>query len=278
MTQLLGIFADPVAHSISPAMHNLAFSALGLDFSYLPFQISKEQLPKAIESIKALNMRGVNLSMPHKEAAVSYLDELSAAARLAGAVNTIVNDNGKLVGHLTDGTGFLKALADEGVYIKGKDIVLLGAGGAAKAVAIQAALDGAKGIAIFNRSIEKAEALAKIINGQTQCHAAAHLLDHKILRQKVASANLLINGTGVGMKPYEEKSLIEEPDVFHKGLVVADMIYVPAATKLLELANSVGCQIINGKGMLLHQGAAAFELWTGQPFPLDVVREALFND
>jgi len=276
MKRLFGIFADPVAHSLSPAMHNLAFETLGMDAVYLPFQITKSQLPQAIASIRTLNMGGVNLSMPHKETGAKLVDKLEGAAKLVGAINTIVNDNGVLVGHLTDGKGFLEALKGAEVDMSGLDVVMLGAGGAAKAVAVQAALDGAKTMTIYNRTLAKAQELADLINEHTDCRAEA--VERELLDGKIKSAQLLINGTGIGMKPYENESLVTNPDVFHQGLVVADMIYNPPMTKLMELAHSQGCLTINGNGMLLHQGAAAFELWTGKPFPTSVVQEVLFHD
>lgn len=276
MRRLLGIFADPVAHSMSPAMHNLAFQALGLDYIYMPFQITKAQLPQAMESIRTLNMRGVNLSMPHKESGAQLVDRLEGAAKLVGAINTIVNENGVLVGHLTDGKGFLESLKGANVDVTGLNVVMLGAGGAAKAVAVQAALDGAKTITVYNRTPAKAQDLANLINSSTDCMAEA--VDSLLLEAKIAKADLLINGTNLGMHPYENESLITDPEILHTGLVVADMIYDPPTTKLLELAQSKGCQTLNGKGMLLYQGAVAFELWTGRPFPIETIKEVMFDD
>jgi quinate/shikimate dehydrogenase len=282
-TKLIGLLATPAGHSISPAMHNLAFRKLGLNYAYMAFDVGNDRLAEIVAGMRALNIRGFNLSMPNKIKILPLLDELSPAAQFVGAVNTVVNENGKLIGHITDGTGYMRGLADAGVDFLGKKMTLVGAGGAATAVAIQAALDGVAEISIFNRNDDffaRAVKNAEIINGQikdTNCKANVYNLeDLDQLKEEIASSDILTNGTGVGMKPMEDLSLIPDPSWLRPELVVSDLIYTPRKTKLLQQAESVGCKTLNGLGMVLWQGAKAFEIWTGQEMPVEFVKEQLF--
>ncbi|MGX7418284.1 shikimate dehydrogenase [Carnobacterium gallinarum] len=279
-TQLVGLFATPIRHSISPQMQNEAFARLGLDYAYLAFEVGKAELPAAIQSIKTLEMRGANLSMPNKQLACDYMDHLSPAAKLAGAINTIVNDDGVLTGHITDGTGFMSSLQMNRIDIIGEQMTILGAGGAATAIIIQAALDGVKKISVFNAKdgffASATEKMAEI-QAETNCDIQLHdLAEVEKLAKEIATSAILVNATGVGMKPLEGQSLITDPELLRSDLVVADVIYTPSETALLKLAKEQGCQTLNGLGMLLGQGAAAFKLWTDQEMPIEEIKELLF--
>lgn len=280
-TILIGLMATPIRHSLSPTMYNEAFAKLGLDYAYLAFEVGNNQLADGIQAIRALCMRGSNISMPNKQAVLSHLDKLSPAAEMVGAVNTIVNDDGVLTGHITDGTGFMRGLQQADVSIIGEKMTICGAGGAATAICIQAALDGVKELAIFNRKddfYKNAERTVSMINEKTDCKATLYdITDEEQLRKEIATSAIFTNATGVGMKPLQEESLITDPTMLRKELVVADVVYVPSETKLLKLAKEQGCKTVNGLGMMLWQGAAAFELWTGEEMPVDYIRELLFN-
>ena len=277
-TILTGLFASPSKHSISPIMHNTAFDKLNLNYIYLAFEVDKNNLKEAVNSIKTLNMRGVNLSMPNKKEVIKYLDKISEAAELSQSVNTIVNDNGVLTGYSTDGEGFIKSLEEEQVFIKDKNITILGTGGASIAIISQAALYGVKEIYVFKRDTNWNEQ-KKIIDNiaeKTNCSISMHSLEDKnILKSKIGNSSLLINATSVGMK--EDISLIEDTSFFRKELVVSDCIYSPAKTKLLKIAENEGCKIINGMGMLLYQGALAFELWTNKEMPAEYIKNIIFK-
>lgn len=281
-TKLIGLTATPIGHSLSPAMHNMAFRKLGLNCVYMAFEVGNEELADVVTGFRALGLRGWNVSMPNKTKILPLLDELSPAAQFAGAVNTVVNEDGKLIGHITDGTGYVRGLQQNGVDIKGKKITLLGAGGAATAIAIQCAIDGASEIHIFNTDdqfYDRAVKNADIINNEIQginCKATVNRLDNlELLKASIANSDILTNGTGVGMKPLEGQSLIPDVSWLRPELIVSDVVYIPRKTKLLEMAESVGCKAINGLGMMLWQGAKAFEIWTGQEMPVEYVKEEM---
>ena len=281
-TRLTALLGSPVSHSISPLMHNEAFRILGLDYVYLCFDVDEEALPAAVEGLKRCGIRGFNLTMPDKNRIVDLVDQLSPAARLIGAVNTVVVENGILTGHNTDGAGFVRSAEEAGFSVKGADIVLLGAGGAASAIAAQAALDGAARIRIFRRSSSRfAERVSKLcsdICAGTTCTASFHdLEDTDALREALAKSDLLINATPVGMAPDTDRSLITDPSVFRKDLAVADIIYNPRETRLLKEARQAGCRVMNGMYMLLYQGAEAFRLFTGMEMPVDEIRAKYFR-
>lgn len=278
-TELIGLFAYPIRHSNSPAMHNLAFAKLGLDYVYLAFEVGRGSLAGAIEGLRAMKMRGANVSMPNKTVVARYLDKLSPAAELCGAVNTIVNDGGVLTGYITDGIGYMAALRDNGIDMTGEKMTLIGGGGAATAIAIQAALEGVAEISVFNAQDsfwERAQAMVEKINCNTSCRANLYpLSDHDRLRREIAGSRTLANATGVGMKPQEGMCLIPDASYLFPQLIVTDVVYAPRRTPLLEMARSVGCKYMNGMGMMLFQGAAAFQLWTGQSMPIEYMKEAL---
>ena len=272
-TELIGLMAYPIRHSSSPAMHNEAFATLGLDYAYLAFEVDNSTLEDAVKGLRALKMVGSNVSMPNKTVVGQYLDELSPAAKMAGAVNTIVNDNGKLIGHITDGIGFVRNLKEHGVDVKGKKMVVLGAGGAATAIQVQCALDGAESISIFNPKdpfFARAESTAEKLSKETpDCKVSVFdLADEAKLKEEVANADILVNATLAGMKPHEELTLIKDKSMFRPDLVVADVVYNPAETRMVKEAKEAGCKLaIGGKGMLLWQGAAAYKLYTGLEMP-----------
>ncbi|WP_459479308.1 shikimate dehydrogenase [Clostridium saccharoperbutylacetonicum] len=281
-TALYCLIGSPVDHSGSPAMYNYSFQKLGIDSAYVAFDISEEKVSDAIAAFKTLNIRGANVTMPCKSEVVKYMDELSPAARIIGAVNTIINESGKLTGHITDGVGFVRNLKEHGVDIKGKIITVLGAGGAATAIVVQCALDGAKEINIFNIKdafYKKAEKTIENIKKEVpECVVnLCDLEDTQKLNEQIAASDILVNATRVGMHPNEEESPVKDTNVFTKELVIADVVYNPRKTKLLEDAEAVGCTIVPGIGMLLWQGAEAFKLYTGLEMPADEVNELYFK-
>ena len=278
-TGLLGFFADPASHSRSPLMYNTAFEKLGMDYVYLAFQIDRTTLPDAIQSMRTFRMRGANVSMPNKTVVGQYLDELSPAAQMCGAVNTIVNDNGKLIGHITDGIGYMQSLKDNDIDVIGKKMTIAGAGGAATAIEIQAALDGVKEMSIFNikdKFWENAERTVEKIRANTDCIVNLYDLDDKEkLREEIEDSYLFAQATGVGMKPMEGQSVVPDKSFFRPDLIVTDTIYAPRETALLKMAKEAGCKTMNGLGMMLFQGDAAFHLWTGKHMPIDHMKEVL---
>lgn len=280
-TTLIGLLATPIKHSVSPKLQNAAFQHLGLDYAYLAFEVNTDELEDSVKGLKAMHARGCNVSMPHKSEICKYLDKLTPAAELAGAVNTVINDNGVLTGHITDGVGYMTSLKDAGFDVIGKKMTIVGAGGAATAICIQAALDGVAEISIFNQDDEffaRGEETVKKINERTNCKAKLFRLEDKeALRREIADSVILTNGTGMGMKPYVGQTYVEK-DMLRPDLIVSDVVYQPAKTRLLELAEEVGCPTINGLGMMLYQGAEAFKCWTGEDMPIDHVRGILFEN
>ena len=278
-TELIGLIATPIRHSSSPRMHNEAFAKLGLDYAYLAFEVGTEDLEDTIKGFRAMKVRGSNVSMPNKTVVHKYLDKLSDAAEMCGAVNTIVNDNGVLTGHITDGIGYMSGLKDAGIDIIGKKMTIVGAGGAATAIQVQAALDGVKEISIFSRKdafYERAQKTVKDINEKTNCKATLYdLEDLDKLKEEIASSYIFTNATGMGMKPLEGQTYIPDKSFLREDLIVTDVVYAPAETALLKMAKEVGCKTLNGFPMMLFQGAAAFKLWTNQDMPIEHVKEVM---
>lgn len=281
-TGLLALIGSPVGHSGSPAMYNYSFERLGLDYVYVALDIKVDEVKDAIAGMKTFKMRGGNVTMPCKTEVVKYMDELSPAAQIIGAVNTIVNDNGRLTGHITDGTGFVSNLTDHGIDIKGKKITVAGGGGAATAIQVQCALDGAREVSIFNlkdaffeRTLETAEKIKQAVPGCTV--NVYDIADTEKMTAEIQSSDIFANATIVGMKPMEQESVVKDLSAFHPGLVVADAVYNPVETRLLKEAKAAGCTCINGKGMLLWQGVAGFKLIMGQDMPVKEVKEMFFS-
>ena len=280
-TKLTGLLGSPVEHSISPMMHNESFRQLGLDYAYLAFDVGTEKLEVAVEGLKALGVRGFNLTMPDKNLMCSLVDELSPAAKIGGAVNTVVNDDGVLKGYTTDGIGFMRSVKEAGKDIIGKKMTLLGAGGAAAAILVQAALDGVAEISVFNIRddfFHRAEGIMEEVRKETDC--VLHLYDFsdpELLKKEIAKSAILVNGTPIGMAPKIDRCIITDDSVFRKDLYVYDVIYNPEETLLLKKAKAAGCETQNGLNMLLYQGAAAFELWTGKEMPVDIIKQKYFQ-
>ena len=283
-TKMVCLLGSPVAHSISPAMHNESFAELGLDYAYLAFDVAEEAFDRAVDGLLSLGAAGWNCTMPLKRLMLRRCDILSDAARLTGAVNTVVNENGVLHGYNTDGYGFMQSMADAGFEPKGKKLTLLGSGGAAAAILAQAALDGVSAVDIFARPGSAstrlmAEELERI-RRTAGCSCALSLYDladTEGLKKSLQESYALINASSVGMAPHTDVSLITDPSLLHPALAVGDVIYNPKETLLLSQARQRGCPAFNGLYMLLHQGALAFRLWTGQDMPLEHIRRKFFN-
>jgi len=277
-TRMICLLGDPVRHSLSPLMHNTAFQHLGLDYVYLAFEVNEQNLQEAVQAMRTLDAAGFNLTMPNKQQVIPLLDELSPEARISGAVNTVKNDNGRLIGYNTDGMGFVLSLQEEGVGVKDKRFVLLGAGGASKSIAIQLALEGAAELVIFNRNPEPAEALCALIQKEVPgCAVFQYRYEDEQLKKALSAADVLVNTTNVGMGELEGQSLIQDGSLFHPGLTVADVIYFPLKTRLLQIAESAGCKTLNGVGMIIGQGVFGFRIWTGEEMPVEVVRKAVIG-
>lgn len=277
----MALIGSPVGHSGSPAMYNYSFERLGLDYAYVAFDVKEDQVKEALDAMKLFQMRGMNVTMPCKNEAAKYMDELSPAARIIGAVNTIVNEDGKLVGHITDGEGFVNNLKDHGIDIQGKKITVAGGGGAATAIQVQCALDGAHEITIFNikdkffeRTLETAEKIRAEVPGIVV--NVYDIADVEKMTEEIQSSDIFANATIVGMKPMEKESVVKDVSAFRPGLVVADAVYNPEETRLLREAKEAGCTCINGKGMLLWQGVSAFKLFTGCDMPVKEVKELFY--
>ena len=272
-TRICGVIGDPIEHTMSPVMHNAAFKELGLDYIYIAFQVRKEELGKAIQGMRALNIRGLNVTIPHKVAIIPFLDKLDPLAQKIGAVNTIVSDDGVLRGYNTDATGFLQALRDKGVEPEGKNMVILGAGGVSRAISFILADRGAN-LVILNRLLELdwAEELAQEISNTFKKEVNALELDEENLATALEGADVLINATSIGMSPNTDDTLVPAK-LLKSSLVVFDVVYNPTKTRLLREAGAAGAKTIGGLDMLVWQGALAFEKWTGQKAPVDLMKK-----
>jgi shikimate dehydrogenase len=271
-TKICGLIGDPVEHSMSPAMQNAAFRELGLDYIYVPFHVKSAELGQAIAGMRALNIRGLNVTEPHKVAVVQFLDELDQLAEKIGAVNTIVNDDGVLTGYNTDASGFLQALLERGIEPEGKNVVILGAGGAARAIAFILAERGAT-LLILNRALELdwAKDLASRISQIFGKKVKALELNKENLTKVIGKADILVNATSVGMRPTADETPVPA-DRLHPDLIVYDIVYNPMKTRLLREAEAVGASTIGGVDMLVWQGALAFEKWTGRKAPAELMK------
>ncbi len=281
-TGLMALIGSPVGHSGSPAMYNYSFARLGLDYVYVALDIKAEQTEEAIRAMRLFQMKGGNVTMPCKTEAARYMDELSPAARMIGAVNTIVNREGRLFGYMTDGEGFVNNLRDHGIEVRGRKLTVAGGGGAATAIQVQCALDGAREISIFNikdaffeRTLQTAEKIRREVPG---CQVNVYdIADTAKMTEEIAASDIFANATIVGMKPMEQESVVKDVSALRPGLVVADVVYNPVETRLLREAKEAGCVCVGGKGMLLWQGVAAFKLFTGKDMPVEEVKERYFS-
>lgn len=269
------VLGHPVGHSVSPAMQNAALRRMGIDGVYVAFDVRPEALPEAVRGLQALGIAGVNCTIPHKEALVSLVDELSPEAALIGAVNTLVPRDGRIAGYNTDAPGFLAALRAAGMDPEGKRAVVLGAGGAARAVLVALARSGAT-IALANRTLSRAQELAAELNEKLGGGVIEVLpMEHPALTSATREAQLLVNTTAAGMSPRVETMPDVSEEAFHAGLFVYDLVYNPLETRLLRAARSRGARGTHGAGMLAHQGAVALELWTGAPAPADLMEQVI---
>ena len=271
-TSIFGIFGHPVEHSFSPGMHNAAFAAIGLDGCYVPFAVHPDDLGNAVKAIVPLGLCGLNITIPHKEKVILFLDDLTDDARLIGAVNTIEVRDKKLIGHNTDGKGFLRSLREEtGFRPKGKTVLMVGSGGAARAVCFELALAGAGDILLHDIDRDKAGKLGHDIRSATATRVT--VTDASSLRTLAPDADCLINATPLGLKKSDPLPLSR--DLMRKGQLVCDLVYNPPDTRLLRTAQSRGAKTLRGIGMLLYQGVIAFEIWTGKKAPVSVMKKAL---
>lgn len=279
-TRLTGLLGSPVAHSISPLMHNYSFQELSLDFIYLCFDINETSLKDALTGLRALNVKGFNLTMPNKNKVLDYLDDLSPAARFIGAVNTVENRDGIFIGHNTDGIGFMRSVREHGIDMKGKTMTLMGIGGAATAICAQAALDGVGTIHIFahtfSRHLPRIHSLIRELEQETECRLFVHDNDDlKLLKTCMDESALFVNATSVGMAPASDACILPDSSYLNPQLAVVDIIYNPWETRLLSMAREIGCTAFNGYPMLIYQGAEAFRIWTGQDMPVEKVVDYL---
>jgi shikimate dehydrogenase len=268
-----GVFGNPISHSKSPLMLNCAFKANGINAVYAAFKIEQGTLKEAIQGIRALNFRGVNVTIPYKVEVMSYLDEIDEGARVIGAVNTIVNDNGKLIGYNTDGIGYVRSLCEEtGISLKGKRVLLLGAGGAGRGIAYALAKAGAALVWVSNRTESKADELVSYISLLTEAKSIAPAAIAGIIDK----VDLVVNNTSLGMHPNINEIPLD-PSLLHDKLVVSDIIYTPMETLFLKEAKARGAITHGGLGMFIYQGAYAFEYWTGQQAPIQAMREIVLK-
>lgn len=272
-SELVGAFGCPIDENPTGVMEEAAFKAAGLDYRYLTIRVEKEDIETAMKAVRALNMRGINLTIPHKVSAIPYVDELSREAQIIGAINIVVNNNGVLWGDNTDGKGFLKSLTDRGISVEGKRIAILGAGGAARAIGVVCALNGAAHIDIINGSVERGSGLVRLLKEKTQVDA--QLISWKGTADIPADTDILINATSVGLYPDVDKKPDINYDQIQSDMVVCDVIFNDPNSLFLREAAGRGAVTVNGLGMLANQGALNFTLWTGQDAPVDVMVETL---
>jgi shikimate dehydrogenase len=270
-TKITGLFGYPVEHSLSPAMHNIAFRHLDLDYCYVAFSVKPELLEDAVRAIKALDLAGVNVTIPHKEKVIPLLDEISEEALSIGAVNTIKNEKGRLIGFNTDGRGFMKSLSENSIDVKNKKILIVGSGGASRAVGYYICKESSM-VYLSDIDIKKAESLGDYLNS---IRGNAHVIDTRDLLKKdiLEEIDIIINATPLGLKP--DDSLPIDVSLLKKKHIVCDLIY--KETPLLKRASEIGCKTIDGLGMLLWQGVFAFEIWTGKTPPVDIMRDTLLR-
>lgn len=270
-TVLYGVIGDPIRHSKSPIMMNRAFRETSLNGVYMAFHVEPDKLSHFVDGIRAMGIRGVNVTIPHKLDIMKYMDDIDPSAKVIGAVNTIVNHNGRLIGYNTDGIGYVRSLKEEvEPDLSGKRIVVIGAGGASRGIVFALTSEQPASIVIANRSIERAEELVSSFGGLTDMHAVAN----DGLQEACRDADIVINTTSVGMHPNTEASPIDA-SWLKQGAIASDLIYNPLRTKFLQDAERNGCRIHGGLGMFIYQGAYAFEYWTGQSAPVSAMRETV---
>ena len=273
-TKIVGIIGDPIKHSRSPLIHNAAIAALGLDYVYVPFYVQSDSLGAAIEGFKATNVDGINVTIPHKQNVMSYLDEISREATLIGAVNTLIFKDGAIIGENTDAPGFLQAMQEDGLDVpQGGSAVVIGAGGSARAIVVALALAGVRTICITNRTVSRAVALATDLSEKTGISIYGIGLDDSKLPHAVRTSQLIVNTASTSMDV--SHPLLIDPEWLEPHSIVYDIVYTPPETRLLQAAAQKDCLTVGGLGMLVHQGAIAFEKWTGVNPPVEIMRQAL---
>ncbi|NPB04024.1 MAG: shikimate dehydrogenase [Thermotogae bacterium] len=270
-TAVYGIIGHPVKHSLSPLMQTEAFKEAGIDAVYVPFEVEPENLEEAVSGLRALSVKGFNVTVPHKEKVAQLLDFLTEDAEFLGAVNTVKNENGKLTGYNTDAEGFLRSLIEEGVELSEKKVLMFGAGGAARAVGYALLKGGVKFLNIVNRNFSRAKAVAELLSKRG--NVLVYPLKESTIDVLLKDADIIVNATSVGMK--EDDPPLFDYSKIPEGITVVDIIYNPPETPLLKAAKEKGCRTVNGLGMLVHQGAVAFEVWTGRKAPVKKMREVL---
>jgi shikimate dehydrogenase len=271
-TSVFGIFGHPVEHTFSPGMHNAAFAKIKRDACYVPFAVAPSDLERAVRAILPLGICGLNITIPHKETIIPFLDDLTDDARMIGAVNTIEVNQGNLIGHNTDGRGFLRSLSVESRFVpKGKTILMIGSGGAARAVGINLALSGAQTILLCDLDSVKATKLGRDIQNKTATRVK--VVKPESLEKHALLAECIINATPLGLKPGDPMPISRH--FIRKNQLVCDLVYNPLRTPLLQAARSAGAKTLSGIGMLLYQGVIAFEIWTGEKAPVAVMKAAL---
>ena len=272
MTRVLGVIGYPIGHSVSPQMHAAAIAHLGLDYAYHAFDVTPDRVGEAIAGVRGLGFAGLSVTVPHKEAVIPLLDEITPAAGAMGAVNTIVNQDGRLTGHNTDWEGFLRALTDEGVDPQGGHCVVIGAGGAGRAVCYALLQAGAE-VGVFDTDPERLGRLIADLGGEARLRP----LHVEAVPASLGACDLLVNCTPVGMYPHVDDRPAVDPDAIPVSAYVCDLVYNPLETELLRRARERGCRTSNGVGLLAWQGAIAFQLWTGRPGPVAVMKEAIVS-
>lgn len=275
-TRLCAVIGNPVSHSLSPAIHNAGFDALGLDFIYLPCQV--ENVAGVLAGMRAMhNFRGMSVTIPHKVEAMKHVDEINEADRTIGSINTIINDNGKLIGLGTDGPGAMKALIDAGVALAGKQVLMIGAGGASRAISFTLALDaGLAGMELLDIDEAVVTGLAADLNRHTPTPISAQVMSDTALADAMSRADIIIHSTPIGMQPKVDASLVPA-NLFRNGQVVFDVVYTPLETKLLREAKAAGLQTVSGVEMFINQAVLQFEQFTGQTAPAEVMRQVVME-
>ena len=271
--ELVGVFGDPVDGNPTGVLEEAGFAAAGLNYRYITCKVDVKNLPDAIKGMRAMGMKGVNLTMPHKIAVIELLDGITEAARIIGAVNTVILRDGKYIGENTDGKGFVRSILDEGISLEGKTITILGAGGAAKAIGVECALAGAKQLHIINRNADLGNELVANITGNTA--AQADYTPWAGTAKVPADTEILINATCVGLHPNVDECPDIDYDGVRSGMVVSDVVFNPAMPVFLQKAAERGAKVVTGLGMLVNQGALNFEYWTGATAPREIMMEAL---
>ncbi|MCX4342891.1 MAG: shikimate dehydrogenase [Kineothrix sp.] len=272
-SELVGAFGCPIDENPTGVMEEAAFAAAGLDYRYLTIKVNREDIETAMKAVRALHMRGINLTIPHKVNAIPFVDELSPEAQIIGAINIVVNNDGVLWGDNTDGKGFLKSLTDKGIAVEGKTITVLGAGGASRAISVVCALQGASRLHIINGSVERGRELVTLLTEKTP--AEADLIRWENTAAIPHDTDILVNATSVGLYPNVDQKPDIDYDTIKSGMVVCDVIFNDPNSLFLQESEKRGAMTINGLGMLVNQGALNFKLWTGQDAPVDVMTEVL---